>query len=265
MPDSLEWLRLPLFFGLICLFTLLELALPRRQPISQRKKRWPVNFGLGLINVVLLRLMLPIGLVGYAGWFDQRAGLVVFLNLPLWGEVIIGLIALDFIIYLQHRIFHRIDWLWAFHKAHHADLDLDTSSALRFHPGEAICSLGVKILAITLLGLTPLTVLLFEAILSSFALFNHTNWRLGKTDPVLQKVFVTPDMHRLHHKKQASHEAVNFGFCLSVWDHLLATYANVSDRESKNLELGLPANIPHGGRLLALLKLPFAPRGDHSR
>lgn len=261
MLDPLELLRLPIFFGLLIGLSVLEAVFPRLPRHLARQQRWSVNFVFGLINIGLLRVVLPAGLVGYALWLSEQGwpiSLTYFLELPFWVESVICLIALDLIIYGQHRLLHSAPWLWALHKMHHSDRDLDTSSALRFHPGEALFSLGVKLLAITVLGAAPLVVLVFEVLLSSFALFNHANWRLGGFDRVLRFILVTPDMHRLHHRATDYAESGNYGFCLSLWDRLFTSYRDASQApDMTSITLGLTDDRPHDESIKGLMQLPF--------
>ncbi len=142
---------------------------------------------------------------------------------------------------------------------HHSDQDLDTSSALRFHPSEAVFSLAVKLAAITALGASPVTVILFEILLSSFALFNHANWSLRSWDAKICWLFVTPDMHRMHHRAVDYPDSANFGFGLSIWDRLFASYqAPLCGAEMQAIKLGLVESSPHEERLIALLRAPLS-------
>jgi sterol desaturase/sphingolipid hydroxylase (fatty acid hydroxylase superfamily) len=262
MQEPLELVRLPIFIGVLVGLCLLEAVFPRISRQLTRRRRWSINFLFGVLNTLILRVMLPVGLVGYAGWLQTQAygfSLVALLRLPIWAETLICLILLDLIIYGQHRLLHSLPWLWRLHKMHHSDQDLDTSSALRFHPSEAIFSLGVKLAAITVLGASPVTVILFEILLSSFALFNHANWSLRHWDEKIRQLFVTPDMHRMHHRAVDYNDSGNFGFCLSVWDRLFASYqAPLGNEEMRAIKLGLAEGSPHEEHLIALMRAPFS-------
>ena len=145
--------------------------------------------------------------------------------LPAWIVAIITFVALDLVIFCQHILFHRVPLLWRLHRAHHADMEFDVTTGLRFHPGEAVISLLVKMLAVLTLGVPPLVVLCFEVVLNATSMFNHGNVRLPlSTDALLRKFLVTPDMHRVHHSTEVFEMNSNFGFNFSFWDRLFRTY-----------------------------------------
>jgi|SaaInl5LU_22_DNA_1037371.scaffolds.fasta_scaffold14442_3 sterol desaturase/sphingolipid hydroxylase (fatty acid hydroxylase superfamily) len=227
-------------FAFLCLSLIaLETIFPRRKPQLAKGNRWLINFGFSGINIIFMRLILPIGLASVAAKFYGQFGLLIWLQLNWFVELCLALILLDFAIYWQHRLFHKLPLLWAFHKFHHSDQDLDASSALRFHPGEMLFSLAYKIALIFALGLHPASILIFEILLSSFALFNHANWNIGGADKYLQRAIVTPDMHRLHHSVDDDETQRNFGFCLSLWDRLFRTYKNHPEMPMETLPIGL--------------------------
>ncbi|HAL84337.1 MAG TPA: hypothetical protein DCP12_01730 [Rhodobiaceae bacterium] len=232
--------------GLLAVF---EIAFPRRF-LGARLARWRTNFLLGGANMFLLRVVLPGGLVALA-YTGYGGGVFGWLELPLWVEIFISLIILDFVIYAQHMALHHIPFLWPLHATHHAEQTLDVSSGLRFHPGEALVSLGVKAVAVLALGVHPAAVIIFEILLSSTSLFTHTNLDLGRWDARLQALFVSPDMHRLHHSRAADESRANFGFCLSVWDKVFKTYRATPHTPHETLPLGL-TGFRQGGLIEAL-------------
>ncbi|MGC3833834.1 sterol desaturase family protein [Moritella viscosa] len=132
---------------------------------------------------------------------------------------------LDAAIYFQHRLFHRVPALWRLHRMHHSDLDIDVTTAIRFHPIEIILSMLIKIAVIITLGVPVIAVVLFELLLNLTAMFNHSNIRLpAKIDRYMRNILVTPDMHRVHHSVNGHETNHNFGFCLPWWDHLFDSY-----------------------------------------
>src|SRR5262249_1784292 len=146
------------------------------------------------------------------------------LALPGWLAVILGVVLLDLVIYLQHVLFHAVPVLWRLHMVHHADLDFDVTTGVRFHTLEILLSMGLKCAAVVLLGCSALAVLIFEVLLNATSLFNHGNVRLPAwLDPVLRLLVVTPDMHRVHHSILARETNSNFGFNLPWWDFLFGT------------------------------------------
>ena len=132
---------------------------------------------------------------------------------------------LDLAIYLQHVLFHAVPVLWRLHRMHHADLDIDVTTGLRFHPVEILLSMAIKLMVVVALGTPALAVLLFEVLLNATSIFNHANLRLpGWLDGALRLVVVTPDMHRVHHSVTPRETNSNFGFNFALWDRLFGTY-----------------------------------------
>ena len=236
--------------GLLAVF---EIAFPRRF-LGARLARWRTNFLLGGANMFLLRVVLPGGLVALA-YTGYGGGVFGWLELPLWVEIFISLIILDFVIYAQHMALHHIPFLWPLHATHHAEQTLDVSSGLRFHPGEALVSIAIKAAAVWLIGAPAVAVIFFEILLNGASLFNHANWRLGRVDNWLQKLIVTPDMHRLHHSRARQESRMNYGFFLSIWDRLFASYQKTPSQAHQHIELGL--HEAKNDNALAALWHPF--------
>lgn len=230
-------LRSGVFFTLLLVFLLLERARPRRRQ-SVSANHFIGNLCLGIINAALLRLVLPGGLVALAV-LGAGDGLLGLLALPYWLGFGLSLVLLDLTLYWQHRLFHRIDFLWALHGAHHGDRNLNVSSGLRFHPGEALVSFAIKAIAVMVLGAPVAAVILFEILLNGASLFNHANWSLGRADRWIEKLIVTPDMHRLHHSRLDDESRKNFGFFLSIWDRLFASYQAEPKNPHETIALGL--------------------------
>lgn len=229
--------RLFIFAAVLAACLVFETLRPRRQLTTDRRHRWTLNFAMGVINVIILRLAVPAGLLGIAAMRPET--LLSDPRLGYWGSIALTLLLFDLAIYAQHRLFHRIDVLWAFHRIHHTDRDLDTSSALRFHMGEYVFSFAYKAALVWVLAPRPEAILLFEILLSSFALFNHSNGSLGAFDQIFAKLIVTPDMHRLHHSTQPGEANQNFGFCLSLWDRVFRSYRSHPERPMDTLPLGV--------------------------
>ncbi|MEP6342190.1 MAG: sterol desaturase family protein [Maricaulaceae bacterium] len=253
-------LRLCVFIGLLMGLILLEALFPRKARTQKRPHRWATNLLMVVIDSVVLRLVFPIIAVGFSmkasasGWgvFNLWAG-------PLWLELALAVILLDGVIYLQHVLSHRVPFLWALHKVHHTDRDLDVTSALRFHPVEILFSMAYKIIWVLVLGPSVAAVIIFEVILNGSAMFNHANLRLPLwMDKILRPVIVTPDMHRVHHSVIEGETNRNYGFFLSVWDRLFRTYRAQPEAGHDGMTLGL-AEHQHSGpkSLLWSLALPF--------
>ena len=218
-------LRLSAFMSVLVGMALWELAAPCRRQEIPRVIRWTNNLGLVVLDTIILRLSFPILAVGLALVAEERGwGLLSLFDLPFWLMVLISIIVLDLVIYLSHVMFHAVPALWRLHRMHHADLEFDVTTGLRFHPIEILLSMVIKLAVVAALGAPAVAVLIFEVLLNATAMFNHANIRLPKgVDRVLRWVVVTPDMHRVHHSAVLAETSGNFGFNLRWWDRLLCT------------------------------------------
>ena len=161
-PEGEMFLR---FAGFLCVFAAMavwEAAAPRRMLTVGRRVRWPGNLGLVILDAALLRLVLPAGAVGVAAFAEARGwGLLGVWPVPDLAAVVLAVAALDLAVYLQHVLFHAVPALWRLHRVHHADLDFDATTGVRFHPGEVLLSLGIKMAVVAVLGAPALAVLIF--------------------------------------------------------------------------------------------------------
>ncbi|MGR3636380.1 MAG: sterol desaturase family protein [Shimia sp.] len=186
-------------------------------------------------------MALPLLAIGAALDAQTRGwGLLNQIQLPDWIAVFLALLIFDFAIWLQHLITHKIPLLWRLHRVHHADPDLDVTTAIRFHPVEIALSMGLKIGLVYALGAPPLAVLIFEILLNATALFTHSNIRLPiALDRIMRLVLVTPDMHRVHHSVHRDEHDSNYGFALSIWDRTLGTYIAQPREGHDKMTIGL--------------------------
>ena len=208
------------------------------------------------LSMLLMALLVPGGLVAL-GVFAQAAGWGLFNHwaLPLWATMLITVAVFDIAVYAQHALMHRVPWLWALHRVHHSEDHLDFTSAIRFHPFELGLSLLYKGALVLLLGAPWQGILLFEVLLSSVALFSHSNVRLPRRlEAILRWVLVTPDMHRWHHEHAVRLQRSQYGSLLSIWDRLLGMLK--TDGSAAATRPGL-AEDAAPQRFLALLKLRF--------
>lgn len=215
---------------------------PRRHLVAGRRPRWPGNLGILAIDIAAVRLLAPISAVGMAliatenGW-----GLLALLGLPTWAAIFMGVIALDLVIYVQHVVFHHVPPLWRLHRMHHADIDIDVTTGLRFHPLEILVSLAIKLAAIAALGVPAVAVLIFEVLLNATSMFNHSNVALPAwLEPIARWIVVTPQMHQVHHSIVRRETDSNFGFNLPWWDRLFGTYRAEPAAGEKGVVIGLP-------------------------
>jgi sterol desaturase/sphingolipid hydroxylase (fatty acid hydroxylase superfamily) len=253
--------RFGLFVGVLLLMALWELLAPRRRLTVRRPLRWLSNLGLVVLATLTVRLLVPLGVAGIAVLAEERGwGLFNQVAWPSWLVVLLSVLALDLLIYLQHVLFHAVPVLWRLHLVHHADLDFDTSTGVRFHPLEILLSTGIKMAGVVLLGAPALGVLLFEVLLNASSLFNHGNVRLpGWLDRLLRLIVVTPEMHRVHHSAIPRETNSNFGFNLPWWDYLLGTYRAQPSAGHTGMVIGLSRfqEEQRVERLHWMLALPF--------
>ena len=254
-------LRLSIFAGALILFSSLEALFPRRARKLPRQRRWLTHLGITIIDSLAVRLLGPLTAIAMAIWASSKnIGFLNLIDFPLWLEVTLAFILLDFAIYLQHVISHRVPIFWRFHKVHHTDRDLDASSAVRFHPIEILLSMLYKCGLVLLIGPAALAVLIFEIVLNASAIFNHANLKLPLgLDKILRSFIVTPDMHRVHHSVIEGETNSNYGFNFSVWDRLCRTHKAQPQAGHDNMVIGLSEHqSSEPAKLFWSLKLPFA-------
>jgi len=253
-------IRIACFLGIFALIAIWELITPRRVLTTSKTKRWFGNLGIVGLTSLAAQLVMPIMPVAMAlvvqknGW-----GLLNTLNISFPLTVIAGVIILDFAIYIQHVMFHALPILWRFHMMHHADLDYDLTTGLRFHPIEIILSVCIKLAVIAAFGPSALAVIIFEILLNATATFNHGNIYIpGPIDRVLRLFVVTPDMHRVHHSVTIRETNCNFGFNMPWWDRLFGTYRPQPAAGHEGMTIGL-SQFRDSGRLTLpwMLALPF--------
>jgi sterol desaturase/sphingolipid hydroxylase (fatty acid hydroxylase superfamily) len=234
-------LRIGVFLAVLLAMAVWEVAAPRRRQEIPRVIRWTNNLALVVVDTLILRLSFPILAVGLALIAEERGwGLFNALEVPLWLAVLLSILLLDLAIYLQHVLFHAVPALWRLHRMHHADLEFDVTTGLRFHPVEILLSMAIKLAVVAALGAPAVAVLIFEVLLNATAMFNHANIRLpAGVDRVLRWIVVTPDMHRVHHSVIPVETNSNFGFNLPWWDRLLGTYRAQPKAGHEGMTIGI--------------------------
>ena len=226
LPVDERLIRIAAFLAVLAAMAAWELAQPRRRREIPRLLRWTSNLGVVAIDTVLVRLAFPMVAVGLALVAEQRGwGLFNVFEAPGWLSFLASFLAFDLAIYIQHVLFHAVPVLWRLHRMHHADLEFDVTTGVRFHPLEILISMGFKLGLVAALGSPALAVLTFEILLNATSMFNHGNVRMPeRLDRALRWLVVTPDMHRVHHSILPDETNSNFGFNLPWWDRLLGTY-----------------------------------------
>ncbi len=254
-------IRLGFFLGIFAVMATWELIAPRRALTVSKAVRWSNNLGLVFLNSFIVRLLFPAAAVGVAAFASENGwGLLNYYSLPFALSIVLSVVALDFIIYLQHVLVHAVPALWRLHRVHHADLDFDVTTGSRFHTVEIILSMLIKFATIVVLGPPVVAVVIFEVVLNGMAMFNHSNVKLPLgIDRVLRLFVVTPDMHRVHHSVEDNETNSNFGFNLSIWDRAFGTYIDQPREGHEKMTIGIhtyrdPKQVSW---LPGMLSLPF--------
>ncbi len=250
---------LPVF--IFAAVALAEWLRPRRDLMLGRYPRWrTAALFFGANGAAGWILAWAVAVPSAATWASARdAGLLNWLDWPIWAEILIAFVVLDFIMWLQHLAMHRVPLLWRAHSVHHADRDLDVSTAIRFHPFEIILSTLWKAMWVALLGVPLVVALAFEAWLAANAVFNHGNIALPRRiDRSIRPFLVTPDMHLVHHSIDPAEQQSNYGFALTIWDRLFGTYRAEAAAGRDRQAIGLAqAQDARPGGFLWSAKLPL--------
>ena len=276
--DNIMLFRIGVAIFVLLVCWCLESLLPfrKQQHLGLMSQRWWHNISLVVVNGVLiggvvrllywvLPILTPLLVAHWAA--EHSVGLFHWLGWQGWWLYALAIIALDFGIYWQHRWMHEVPVLWRLHRVHHADSQLDVSSALRFHPIEILLSLFYKSLLVLLFGVPVMAVVLFDVLLNGMAMFNHSNTVFSsRWEAFLRFFVVTPQMHRIHHSVVSGESMTNFGFNLSLWDRLFQTYTHEPARGDDQVVLGLSEtqNQPTGS-LIWMLKYPFIRSSSHNK
>lgn len=226
------------------------------------------KFRHALINGLLTLFFVLIGL-GFASlllmasqWVSQQdIGLINWISMPLWMQVLVGVLLLDlFGAYLVHWVEHKVKFLWKFHLVHHSDTHVDVTTGLRHHPGEALFRMLFTILGVVVVGAPIWLVFVYQTCSVVFTHFNHANISMPSSlDKVLSWVLVTPNMHKVHHHYKQPYTDTNYGNIFAIWDRLFGTFAQIND--STNLTYGIDThmNPKEHEDVVNLLKIPFQP------
>jgi len=258
------WIAAPLVVGAFAALVWQEIRRPLRRGIEPKPRRQARNFAvaaLGAITVAAAEspLILPLtGLVEHHRW-----GLLGLVDLPPWGEAAAALLLMDYTFYVWHVLMHRVPFLWRFHSVHHVDLDLDTSTALRFHFGELLASIPWRAAQVLAIGLTPVTFSLWQVAFALSVLFHHSNVEIPiRWERLINRLIVTPRMHGVHHSVVPEETNSNWSSGLTIWDWLHGTIRlNVPQRE---ITIGVAAfQDPRSVTLPRILVMPFEPAPEY--
>ena len=257
-------IRLSVFLGLFVILAVAERLLPKRkrQGLGLTAGRWGTNWGILIVDSLALRLVaivIPLLAVGAAidagnkGW-----GLFNNINLPLWLEFLAVLLIFDFCIWFQHLLTHKVPFLWRMHQVHHADTEMDVTTAVRFHPFEIALSMFYKVGLVYLFGPAAVAIMIYEVMLNGMALFNHSNMAIPQSVYRWLRLFVvTPDMHRVHHSVERREHDSNYGNTLALWDRLFGTYIPQPKAGHEEMPIGLRWQDKRPRNFLWTILMPF--------
>ena len=252
------WITVPLIVGAIVLLVWRERRRPLRRDTEPRTRRQVRNLALaGLAALATILVETP--LIQPLTFAVERNhwGLLGRLALPLWVEIAASLVLMDYTLYVWHVLMHRAPFLWRFHAVHHVDLDLDTSTALRFHFGELLVSVPWRAAQVVLIGLSPFTFSVWQLSFALCVLFHHSNVELPLNfERLLNRLLVTPRMHGIHHSKVLGETNSNWSSGLTVWDWLHGTLRlNVLQQ---SITIGVPAlRNPESVTFGKIVAMPF--------
>jgi sterol desaturase/sphingolipid hydroxylase (fatty acid hydroxylase superfamily) len=231
---------------------------PFRTPVQSRLQHVSINLIIFGGNSLIAQFIAGWALFIWSHYVTSEGwGLLYYLHLGPASHLIASIILLDLAAYGMHRLYHRIPFLWRFHRAHHSDLDIDSTTSLRFHLGEVLMTGAMKALGVLALGVSPVGFLLSETLTLAAGLFSHGNVRLpGMLEQRLRLAIVTPTMHWIHHSRRPSEHNTNLGAVFSGWDRLFGTYYMGIPR--KEIQFGLDEyRAPEDVTLLRFSRIPF--------
>ncbi|WP_083828018.1 sterol desaturase family protein [Owenweeksia hongkongensis] len=248
----------PILLGLFILLVILEFVIVLRPWKTSRWFRWINNSLVAVTGLPTARLLLlPATLFMATLCQAEGFGLLNWFEFPVWVAWPVGLLALDYAMYHWHRINHLVPFLWRFHNVHHADMEMDISTAIRFHFGEQLFSIPYRLIVISLFGVSPMMVLVYELVFEAATLFHHSNIRLPKKmEGLMVKLIVTPRMHGIHHSVVKNETDSNYSTVLNVWDRIHSTRRLNIPQEK--ITIGVPAyRSKADNKFWRLLILPF--------
>ena len=256
------WVKIPLVVGLCGWLLWRELRSPARRSRESKALRTARNLAIaGIAGLAVEFAEVPVALRLARLAEKRRWGILKRLSLPAWLEIPLAVLALDYTLYHWHVQCHKNRFLWRFHQPHHVDLDMDASTALRFHFGEVSLSVGWRALQVVGIGVSPLAFSIWQTALVLSILFHHSNVGLSaKSERLIGRVLITPRMHAIHHSDVQEESDSNWSSSFSCWDRIHGTLR--VDVPPEELTIGVPAhNKPEDVTLAKVLEMPFVEQG----
>ncbi len=251
--------RSALLIGGITLFWILEGMLPLFN-FKYKKWRHALPNLFFTLTTVIINFALAGLLIFTSFWVkENNFGIINWLpEMPLWLYALLGVLFLDFFgAYLAHYVEHKVKPLWMVHLVHHSDHNVDTTTANRHHPIESIIRFAFTLAGVFIVGAPIAIVFLYQSMSLVATQFTHANIKMSKrVDKLISYVFISPDMHKIHHHYKLPYTDSNYGNIFSIWDRLFGTYMYMN-REDIVYGVDTFPNEEENGSLIHLLKQPF--------
>lgn len=263
--DKLGILTATLVAAGFCALFFLERRKPLRRSVEPKWRRTARNLAVAALSTISLQTTeRPVTTKLTAAVDAKRLGLLKVRKLPQSIERLAGLLLLDYTLYVWHVLTHKVPLLWRFHKVHHADLDLDASTGIRFHFGEMLISVLFRAAQVRLLGISARTLRLWNVGLLLEVMFHHSNIRLpDRVERLLSRIIITPRLHGIHHSVLGHEMDSNWSSGLTAWDFLHRTFRD--DVPQREIVIGIPeVRSPEMATLRKVLALPFRGKDDSS-
>ncbi len=253
------WFRSGLLIGGIVIFWVAEGLLPLFSFQYRKVRHAGLNLFFTLTTAIIGFGMAGLLLLASNYVATNEIGLLYLIDLPLWGQVIVGVLLLDCIgAYFIHFVEHKVKWMWKFHVVHHSDTTVDVTTGLRHHPGETVFRITFTIMAVMIVGAPIGIIMLYQSLSVLFAHITHANIHVPeRLDRVLSYLLVTPNMHKVHHHFEQPLTDTNYGNIFSIWDRLFGTFAYVDDIKTLSYGIDTHMKSEENDRLGNLLAIPF--------
>jgi sterol desaturase/sphingolipid hydroxylase (fatty acid hydroxylase superfamily) len=266
LSSTPEYLTTIVLTGIFLLLMLIEALFPLRQRKRSWIRRVIINGCMSAVAFVVGTFVVRNVSLGLIGWTSENQfGLLQFFELPLGVQFVAGFLLMDLTFYYWHRVNHVVPLLWRFHNVHHIDPDMDVSTSFRFHFVEIFYSTGFRVLQVGLIGIAPLTYVVYELVFQCATMFHHSNMRLPvQIERLLNKIFVTPRMHGIHHSAVMDETNSNYSVVFRWWDALHKSL--ILGVSQAKIDIGVPAyQEPEDNGLWALICLPFRKQREYWR
>ncbi len=235
-----ENLKIYLYWGGLFFYLLLELRFSHRPDTVSKFRRWLTNLPLSIVNGTIYHLIYAATLTSLMlSTAEQRSGLLNTLPLPFWLRTTLGIVILDLVIYIWHLLNHEVPLFWRFHRVHHSDMNMDASTASRFHLGELLLSGLLRLATVYTFGISLFAYILFEILVNLSIQFHHSSIKINPAfEQFWISLFVPPSMHRIHHSVKIRERDSNYGVLFSLWDRMLGTLTQGIDQKKITIGIG---------------------------